>query len=190
MKPVDFVRIKDSFIQGRVNEPVELERGIYSVTLEENESDAKLRNVQICNVPKDALLINLHNINPEAWLRGLFQLDSKQGLFQCCDYALLSARNIIFIELKSKSVDMRGVKNQLKSGTCLFTYCSSVLSQFYGTSIPFPGNEDYNPRYILISYSSSAKRPFRGKPPSNHVPENMRHYKVPNMSQINYQSLI
>ena len=191
MKSADFIRIKNIFVNDRVSEPTESKLGL-AVTLRENDPYAKLRTVQIYNVPKDALLINLHNANPESWIRGLLESASDLGMFKCCDYVLLSLHNTIFIELKSRNPDMSEVKKQLKSGTCLFTYCGSVLSQFYDINIPFPSAGGSNTKYVLVSSKGGSKRTLGRNRRYNHTPENPYHHKVANKSdaQINYQSLI
>jgi hypothetical protein len=191
MKTEDLSRLKNIFVPGRISIPTKSEWGL-AVVLKEQDPSAKLRTVEIVNVPKDTLLISLHDVNPEAWLRGLLESASELGLFKCCDYILLSAHNTIFIELKSQKPDMGEVKKQLKSGTCLFTYCSSVLRQFYDINIPFPGVEGGNTKYILISSKSGEKRKFKDKPKYHNTPEKLFHYRVGNKEEarINYHSLI
>lgn len=193
MQSANLIRVKDAFVKDRVSVPVKSELGL-TVILKEHDPHAKLRTVQIYNVPKDTLLINLHNVNPEVWLKGLLEASSGLGLLKCCDYVLLSVHDMIFIELKSRNPVMSEVKKQLKSGTCLFTYCSSVLGQFYNINIPFPGvGGDCNAKYVLVSSKGGGnKRTFGEKTKYHHTPENPYHYKVANKSyaQINYQSLI
>lgn len=78
-----------------------------------------------------------------------FSFDGKKGLspylsqsgdhLKACDYVLLARIDdqnyLIFIEMKSESINKNRVSKQFMSSICFMDYCSSILNRFHDSDL-------------------------------------------------------
>jgi len=78
-----------------------------------------------------------------------FSFDGKKGLspylsqfgdhLKACDYVLLAKIDdqnyLIFIEMKSESINKNRISKQFMSSICFMDYCSSILKRFYDSDL-------------------------------------------------------
>ena len=186
-----YVEFIDSYKNIFSNSRVSIPNLSNNFILKESSSSAKLKEIEIRNVPKNSILIDLDNINMGNYLKMV--LNSSLGIFECCDYAIISLINdkiyCIFIELKSLKPDVRHVTNQLKGGDCFIDYCNSIIKNF----LNFPKIDELNiqNRYILIS-QKGFKRETKNRASKYSSPEEFYHIGVGKVSSadISFEKLI
>ncbi len=132
------------------------------VRLKENGIQAKLRKVDLYDVPSDSLLLKL-----DSYQQPLTLFDGKKGERKRCDYILithLEERDILlFIELKSGSCKSTEIKQQFKGSQCVIDYCNSALNHFYSQNNYF---DSFDKHFVVFYKSSSiSKRVTRHKSP-------------------------
>ena len=152
--------------------------------LKETDKGAKLKRVDIFDVPKESMLIKLDSTEPP---HSLF----KNGKGKCrrCDYVLITQtkykRIILFIEMKSaKRVPVREVKQQFRGAECVIDYCNATLKRFHDQT-DFFGK--YEKRFVVFYKPSISKKATRLPKKSGYVktsktndkPEDMLKYHAP-----------
>lgn len=100
------------------------------VQLKETGADAKLKRVDICDLPEGSLLINLDKFEqPKSLFKGTL------GERQRCDYVLITSLGaqpmLVFIELKSATVKASEIERQFKGAECIIDYCDATLNRFH-----------------------------------------------------------
>ena len=182
IKPIDlFNKYKDVYAEPFVIYPDKSDKE-YSVTLTENDHSSKLRKLTVRNVPKDTILLPLHeysNIELGNKLKNI--LKSEHGIFKCCDYLLITMVKgklfLVFIEMKSEQLDSSNIKKQFKGASCFIEYCNAIIEHFY--NMPSLKSLTVNPRYVLISKGTLNKRSIKPKTYGKHSsPDNFARLKV------------
>jgi len=106
----------------------------YRFLLTEADENAKLREVEVRNVPQNSILVKMHAYPPP---EKIFQ--STRGERKRCDYIILTSYKddlyFIFIEMKSRELDNKDVIPQLVGGNCFMIYCSNMVAMFHDASI-------------------------------------------------------
>lgn len=146
---------------------------LWKAELREDDSSAKLRRVDITNVPVDSMLIKMDDKATEP--NTLFLEDAGQRMR--CDYLLITKTNsgrkiLLFIEIKSNTVDSEKVIQKFHASECLLDYIESMLGRFHHCHEIF---NRYEKRFVLFqtrNLPKKATRPARRK--SGREPENMR----------------
>ncbi|MDY0378825.1 MAG: hypothetical protein RBR01_10375, partial [Desulfobacterales bacterium] len=101
--------------------------------LKESGDSAKLKQVDIYDVPKGSLLLKLDKCDqPKTLFKG------KQGERQRCDYILVTSMDnnpmLVFIEMKSAALKIAEIERQFKGAECVLDYCDAILTRFHGQS--------------------------------------------------------
>ncbi len=100
------------------------------VRLHETGADAKLKKVDILDVPKNSVLLHLEQYEQP---KSLFE--GKKGERKRCDYVLVTAIGnrplMLFIELKSTTFKSGDVVRQFKGAECIMDYCDAALTRFH-----------------------------------------------------------
>lgn len=167
------------------------------MTLKEEGQMAKLNKVIISGVPQHTILLNFQKYSHLHIGEKLMEIirNDNRGVSKCCDYLMISADNnelfLIYIELKSKKVELSEVVKQLKGGTCFNAFCDKVLECFHN----LPSQKTFSPnvRYILLSWASLGKEPLTKKVNRYRrkiTPDEPFRRKVSNASVIPYRWLI
>jgi len=99
--------------------------------LKESGAEARLKRVDIYDIPDGTVLLNLDMYNQP---RSLFK--GEQGERQRCDYVLITAMGnqpvLVFIELKSSALKNTEIERQFKGAECVMDYCDAALNRFHG----------------------------------------------------------
>ena len=137
--------------------------GRYSVDCIENDPSAKLKKVMITDVPKNSILLNmdkLRDLNIGEKLKSLIK--SEIGAFKICDYLLVSdseqKSHLIFVEMKSESIENEQISKQFKSTRCFMKYCDAILEHFNDVKIADAGLLVVS--YVLFSLGKPGKGPL------------------------------
>lgn len=150
----------------------------HKAILRENGREAKLRRIEIPNVPKGSVLIKVDDVpNPE---KHFFRGDA--GIMRRCDYVLFTiiegVRYKLFIEIKSKNY--QHILTKFNASECLFGYCNQVIGTFFGEDDLL---EKYQSRYVLFYLGQNRpKTNLREKQPLNDMPEKFKKHPF-NLSQ-------
>ena len=191
-----FKKYKEIYRESFVAYPNEM-YGEYSIELKEADRTAKLRKLTVRNVPKDTILLRLHeysNLNIGNILKQVLNDDS--GIFKCCDYLLISIVNkelyFFFIEIKSENVVSSDVKKQFKGAFCFVDYCHAIIQHFYDMpSVKALSSKSY---CILISKGTFNKKPTKLKKYiMRSSPDGFSHHKVGvknHTATINFESFL
>lgn len=168
---------QELFLEWRVIFPVKTDSGL-TITLEEGDKSAKLKEVAIVGVPNKSILLSLHGINLGNTMKNTMKLN--QGIATCCDYVLVSETKkeivLLFIELKSKEPNVAHVKKQLKSASCLLEYCNAIIKYFSDYSLP--DSRRIKTYYVLFSHKKGSNKMRTGiKAKNNHDPDRFYHHK-------------
>ena len=127
-----FAPLRDLLIHALI-ETTRVEHGRHFVRLKETGADARLRQVDIFDLPEDSILIKLDAVEQP---KSLFQ--GKKGERKRCDYVLFTQLNaqplLIFFELKSRAMEKKEIAAQFKGACCLVEYCDAALNHFHGQS--------------------------------------------------------
>ena len=141
--------------------------------LEENDPCAKLKRIDICDVPNDSVLIKMDG-SEEPYTLFL----ENHGQRKRCDYLLimmLHGRGILlFMEMKSDNVKSTEVEQKFMASQCLWDYIVSMLGRFHDCPGMFAS---YKQRFIRfqkrkIQTKNIAKRGTRF--PDGSSPELMK----------------
>ena len=184
---------KNIFVESRIVEPCAV-AGRYSLFLKEEDRTAKLKQVEVKNVPKDAFAVSFQGINIGNHLTKVFQEDFlKSGICKCCDYVLLSTdgngTHMTFIELKSTNVDGSNVRKQFIGARCFIEYYSAFD---YAKSEFSPGLLKYRKKYVVLSYNNPEKRQTKRKYTDHSTPDSFRHRPMGKQAKslIEYNELV
>lgn len=152
--------------------------------LKETDKGAKLKRVDIFDVPEESVLIKLDRAEPP---HSLFK--KEKGKCRRCDYVLITKTKykhiMLFIEMKSaKRVPVSDVKKQFWGAECVIDYCNATLKRFHDQA-DFFGK--FEKRFVVFYKPSISKRSTRlPKKPSlvktsgtNDTPEHMLKYNAP-----------
>ncbi len=101
------------------------------IRLKETGANAKLKKVDIYDIPADSLLIKLDKYKqPKSLFKG------ENGERKRCDYVLATAIDdrplLVFMEMKSTTVKDSEIQRQFKGAECVLDYCDAVLDRFHG----------------------------------------------------------
>jgi hypothetical protein len=112
-------------------EPIAQKDTRFFVRLKETGPAAKLKRVDIFDIPEGSILIKLDQVRqPDTLFKGSL------GERRRCDYVLVTDFDnhpvMVFIELKSRAVKDSEVTRQFKGAECLLDYCNSALDRFHG----------------------------------------------------------
>ncbi len=145
--------------------------------LKESGAGAKLKQVDIYDIPDQSLLINLDKYEqPKSLFKG------KKGECQRCDYILLTKTGghflLLFIEMKSAKINNSEVERQFKGAECVMDYCDATLSRFYDG---YRMLDKFEKRFVVFYRPRSPKHRTRLTSPSwnNNSPENPLKYPAP-----------
>jgi hypothetical protein len=145
--------------------------------LKETGVDAKLKQVDIYDVPEGSLLINLDAYEqPKSLFKG------QKGERQRCDYVLVTRIDdqpfLVFIEMKSAALKDSDISRQFKGSECVLDYCDVTLDRFHGQNGFL---RQFNKRFVVFYRPRLAKQRTRlGKPPrGNDSPERALKYPSP-----------
>ena len=132
-------------------------KGRRAARLKETGHDAKLKKIDLMDIPENAILIKLDNTREPLTL---FKGD--KGECKRCDYILFIEKNndkkIIFIELKSFVLSNSDILKKFKSSQCLIDYCDSVLKRFFNKENLL---SSYRKSFILFYHRSVRKNKSR-----------------------------
>jgi hypothetical protein len=147
------------------------------VCLKEGGVDARLKKVDILDVPKGSILIKLDEVDqPKSLFKG------KKGERQRCDYVLLTSFKgkpfLVFFELKSRTVKKKEITKQFKGAECLMDYCDAALNRFFHQKDLL---KDCEKRFVVFFKPAIAKQATRKATPalSNTSPETPFKYAAP-----------
>jgi hypothetical protein len=120
--------------------------GMKFARLREDGAQAKLKKVELQDIPTGSLLIKLDACKP---LDGVLK-PSTEALRRC-DYVLIAPYNsrtfIVFIELKSERINLREIEKCFNSSECLWDYFESVMMKLLGhTDL----HQNYERRKVLF----------------------------------------
>lgn len=98
--------------------------------LHETGADAKLKQVDIFDVPENSVLLHLEQYEqPKSLFKG------KKGERKRCDYVLVTAIGnrplLLFIEMKSAKLETSELVRQFKGAECIMDYCDAALTRFH-----------------------------------------------------------
>ena len=154
------------------------------VQLKETDRNAKLKKVDIYDVPAGSMLIKLDKTEPP---HSLFKKD--KGKCRRCDYVLITEaagrQFILFIEMKSalNRNRMSDAKKQFLGAECIIDYCSATLKRFHDQNDFFG---QYEKRFIVFYKPFVSKRRtrplkkiFHESPQKNDRPERTLKYPAP-----------
>jgi hypothetical protein len=140
--------------------------------LEENDSSAKLKKVEIIDVPDNSILIKIDYGKPYENFR------SENGHRRRCDYLLIARldnnnKRLLFIEMKSNSFIPEEITQKFLASECLLDYIVSMLKRFHDKEFNLNG---YKKRFVSFQNKRIDKRPVRCQQDGNQ-PENYRSIK-------------
>ncbi len=156
------------------------------VRLRESGRDAKLKRVDIYDIPKGSLLLKLDKYEqPKTLFKGT------HGERQRCDYVLVTTvrKNpvLLFIEMKSRHVKDSQVRKQFIGAECIFDYCDAVLNRFHGKD----GLVSQCRKYFVVFYKPSiAKRTTRPALPRKNNDSPDRPLKYPSPQNPSLKALV
>lgn len=161
------------------------EHGRCFALLKEDAPDSKLRTVKIFDVSPDSILINLDKFEqPKTLLKG------ERGQRQRCDYVLLTICQdkplMLFVEMKSRTLDKPEIRRQFKGSECVMDYCNSVLKRFHAQD-NFLGH--FQKRFVVFYKVSMSKQRTRPVQPTQKNDKPERAYKYPNPNNPTLKSL-
>lgn len=145
--------------------------------LKEHGTDAKLKQVDVFDLPEDSLLIHLEKYEQP---RTLF--NGRLGERQRCDYVLITTvrgfPTVLFIEMKSAQLKQSAIMKQFKGAECILEYCDAALDRFHGQNSLLRSCQK---RYVVFYLPRVAKQRTRPKPPAfrNDSPEQAMRYPAP-----------
>ncbi len=151
--------------------------------LKENDPSAKLKKVDIYDIPQGSILIK---VDEYCTLPDTIFKDN-EGQRKRCDYVLVSSINgnnlILFIELKSANIRKADVERQFKGAECIIDYCDAALNRFHNQSDLLKGHKK---RFVIFYYIPLNKKPTRQKIlKRNDAPENAYRYPNPQCPSLN-----
>lgn len=152
--------------------------------LKESGRDAKLKRVDIYDIPIDSVLLKIDKSKPPITL-----FKTGKGQRKRCDYILFTEMNgvkyMLFIELKSKKVKKH--LKQFKGSECIIDYCDATLNRFYNQNNLL---QTYEKRFVLFYKFSINKKKTRPQKPTikNDTPE--KAYRYPNPIMPSLKSLL
>jgi len=158
--------------------------------LEETDSSAKLKRIDICDVPNGSELIKIDGSQEP---NTLF-LDNN-GQRKRCDYLLITTLNgkktLLFMEMKSKKPDNTEVKQKFLTSQCLWDYIVSMLDRFHRYSgMPSSYTDiffSYEKRFVRFQTKNLNKQGTRRTPPDDgRSPERVRVIPNPNRPSLKY----
>jgi hypothetical protein len=145
--------------------------------LKERGAEAKLKRVDIFDIPEGSLLLNLDQYEqPISLFRG------EQGERQRCDYVLVTAMEtvplLVFIEIKSSILKNSEIQRQFKGAECVLDYCDAALDRFHGQNGFL---RQFKKRFVVFYRPRLAKQRTRPTVPSkkNNAPELALKYPSP-----------
>ncbi|MDR1964739.1 MAG: hypothetical protein LBQ50_13275 [Planctomycetaceae bacterium] len=153
--------------------------------LEENEPDAKLKIVNIDEVPNDSILIK---IDYGQAYNNIFR--NQKGELKRCDYILVANLNenkkvLLFIEMKSQYIDGNELIQKFHASECLFDYIVSTLKHFHDQNI---NCDEYKKRFILFQKKRIDKKGTRpskvGFAPENYLSINFNSAVPPTLKSL------
>jgi hypothetical protein len=157
-------------------------------TLEETDSNAKLKKVVINGIPQGALIVRIDNGD------GINKLLKSDGddfpINKRSDYLIIDEKNVIFVEMKSKNVDKKDCILKFKSSACLISYIDNLFNEFLGSNSYF---ENKAKHYVVISLQISCyKDPFTENynTKSNTRPGQFRNIETLNGGEVFYQQFL
>lgn len=145
--------------------------------LKEHSADAKLKQVDIFDLPEDSLLIHLEKYEQP---RTLF--NGRLGERQRCDYVLITTvrgcPTVLFIEMKSAHLKRSDIVKQFKGAECILAYCDAALNRFHGQDGLL---ENCHKRYVVFYRPRLNKQRTRPRPSAfrNDSPEQALRYPAP-----------
>lgn len=146
--------------------------------LKESGADAKLKRVDIYDIPDGSLLLNLDKYEQP---KSLFR--DEKGQRQRCDYVLVTKvenrKLLLFIEMKSSKLKNTEIQKQFKGAECVIDYCNAALTRFHDQSDLLKKLEK---RFVVFYKPHSIpKRSTRPAAPSskNDTPEKAYRYASP-----------
>jgi len=159
------------------------------VHLKERDTSAKLVKIDLLDVPKGSMVVNLDESKSPA--KSLFKKSCGQR--RCCDYVIVTKKEgrkiLLFIEMKSaKQVDVRDVKQQFRGAECIIDYCDATLKRFHANESL---SAQVEKRFVVFYRPNLAKRGTRPIPipiearGKNTTPDNMLKYPAPHFPSIN-----
>jgi hypothetical protein len=163
------------FADSFANAPESIRDRQYFV-LEENDPAAKLKRVEIRDVPEGSLLLKMQEYPA---LSGVFK--STKGECKRCDYIILTPCEndlyILYIEMKSLYPNKQDVILQLKGADCFMTYCRALAECFHSSEISSCSSKK---RFILFYSNNSNKTSIvpRAMSAVHSSPENMMRFPV------------
>ena len=182
MLHVDYLKIyRKIFRQSFIVTPEEND-GEYAVSLIENDSNAKLKQLNVHNVPKNTILLPLHQYSKLDLGKLLGKiLEGGSGIFKCCDYLMITAMqegiHLIFVEMKSNELDRGDVVKQFKGASCFIDYCNAIAEHFHNA--PLQNAAPLHTWYVLFSLGNINKRPTKREYNAKHTsPDNYLHHRI------------
>lgn len=173
----NLVALRSLFSDGIIEETIREANGRRYVRLKELAPDAKLKHVDLYDLPVESMLLKLDLSSPP---NSLFK--GTKGECKRCDYLLITHFNdrkiLLFIEMKSRSFKEGDVVKHFKASECITDYAASVLKRFFSLSSFF---DDYEKRFVVFYKRPVAKshlRPSNGGN-RNKTPETMLKYPSP-----------
>lgn len=171
------ISVLRTLLMDNLVEPVSQKNGRCFVRLRETGADARLKRVDILDIPEGSVLVKLDGVDqPKSLFKG------KYGERQRCDYLLVTVVNnrpfLVFFEMKTRVVKDSEVARQFKGAECLVDYCNAALNRFHGQDNLLDQCEK---RFVVFYKPSLAKQRTRPVFPgnANNSPESPLKYPSP-----------
>ncbi len=178
--------LRSLFADGIVEESVRENNGRRYMRLKETAPDARLKQVDLYDLPAESLLLKLDkSAQPKTLFKGT------HGECKRCDYLLITHLKgkhiLLFIEMKSRTLKENDVRKHFKASECVLDYASAVLERFFSLPRFF---DSYEKRFVVFYKNSAAKRKLGAARHStrNSTPEQMK--KCPSPYEPTLGSLI
>lgn len=175
---IDGTLLKD-MLNKSVFQPIVQENNVWVAKLKETAALAGLREVDICGVSKDSILLKMDIGAPPADL-----LKHELGQRCRCDYVLLTEykglRLIVYIDLKTAAgghLHKGELVQQFKGACCMTKYLEAILELFHAKKDYFGAFPER--RYVVFYKPRLQKNPTRPLPFKNNKPESFLRYPNP-----------
>ncbi|RJP25406.1 MAG: hypothetical protein C4527_17200 [Candidatus Omnitrophota bacterium] len=154
------------------------------VQLQEKDMAAKLKNVEICGLVDESLILKLDRTSIQLFKGGHA---NKQ-----CDYVIFSESQgnkcAVFVNLKSTNFQREKLILQFRGAQCLIDYFDVVLNRFESCCNLLKNYEHYFVMFYKTSINKMPTRPRKGRQSSNRSPETV--LKITDPHQLNFDALI
>lgn len=161
----------------------EAQSGTHLVLEERDRSNPY--KIELKGVPAGSLLVKTDNFNPPRRF-----LVNKNGLHKRADFALIDNDKIIFIELKSGSVNTKEIVRQFCGAKCVMDYCASIGKHYFNDpNFLNPAIIDQN-CVLLVKKKNSIKKRRIVPPPKSKRTGNVVFKRLDCVKEVYYKQLV